>query len=126
MISLNSVVLPPDLFWSDEFGWTPVASALEYGTTGSAFVDVSKKKSGRPITLSAESDTCWLTRADVLALKALADLPGKEMTLTLYERIFTVIFAPGEKPFDAEPVWQEMPVVDDDKWVVTALRLIEI
>lgn len=126
MIALDTLQLPPDLFWSDEFAWTPVASALEYSTTGSALIDVSKKQSGRPITLTADPETCWLSRADVLALKTLSDEPGKELTLTLYDRSFIVIFSPGEKPFDAEPVWQEMPVAVDDTWVITAIRLIEV
>jgi hypothetical protein len=127
MIQLDTLILPDDLFWIDEFGWSPVASSFEYTTTGAGILEVSSKQTGRPITLGAESDEhCWVTRAEVLALKALADVAGKEMALTLYDRNFTTFFAPKVKPFDVSPVWKEMPVEDGDRWVLKKIRLIAV
>ncbi len=126
-LPLKTIILPADLFWVDEFGWTPVTSSLEYGTTGSAFVDVSKKLAGRPITLEAEGELyCWVTRNTFLDLQALSDIPGEEMKLTIYGTEYTVIFAPGEKPFDGEPIWREMPVESTDKYQLTAIRFITV
>lgn len=125
-VGYATVTLPDDLFWSDEFAWSPVASSLEYSTTGAALIDVGTKLSGRPMTLAAEENTCWTTRSTVDALKVMADVAGLEITLTIYTKTYTVIFAPGEKPFDAEPVWQEMPVAIEDKYELQAVRFITI
>ena len=126
MITLDDLSLPDDLYWEDEFGWTPVTSNLEYSLAGAGIVEVGKKLTGRSITLTAEPNTCLTTRATALALKDLADIPGKVMTLTLWDRTFQVMFAPGEIPFDAEPVFVCVPPPDEQEWVITAIRLIEI
>lgn len=125
-ITLNSITLPPDLYWQDEFGWTPVASSLEYSLAGSGLIQLGKKLTGRAVTLLGEDDCCWTTRETVLALKELADQPGLQMEFNYHGRALTVMFAPGEPPFDAEALWQEWPSENTDTWVITAIRLIEI
>ena len=127
MITLDTVTLPEDLHWEDEFGWTPVASSLDYTLAGAGEIQLGKKLTGRSITLSAEDDErCWTTRATVLALKSLADQPGKQMQLDFHGRTFTTMFAPGELPFDAEPIWREWPDDDADQWMLKSVRLIEV
>ncbi len=126
MITLATIELPPDLHWADETDWTAVASHLEYGITGAGFIDASKKKTGRPITLVGNEESCWLPRSRVLALQGLADEPGKKMALVCHGREATVMFAPGKRPFAAAPLWDEWPPADDDIWVLTAVNLIEV
>lgn len=125
-ITLDTVVLPEDLYWSDYLTWTPVASNIEYGITGAGFVDASKMLTGREITLVGEDENCWISRAQLVALQTLAADPGKQMNFTYHGESFTVLFAPGEKPFSAVPLFTEWPVEDGDTWILTALRLIEI
>ena len=38
MITLDDLTLPEDLHWADEFGWTPVASSLDYALSGAGIV----------------------------------------------------------------------------------------
>ena len=126
MITLDGLSLPEDLYWENEFGWTPVAASLEYSLAGAGLIQLGKKLTGRAVTLQDENERCWLPRATVLALKALADQPGKQMQLDYHGRVLTVMFAPGEIPFDAEPVWREWPDADSDTWNIKTIRLIEI
>ena len=127
MISLDSINLPEDLWWSDETDWTPVAQATEYGTTGALLVDVSTKLAGQPITLVGDDQTAWVTRATVLSLQELAADPGLEMTLVLHGRTFTVIFShEGGKPIDAEPVVRISPPQDSDYYIIRALRFLAL
>jgi len=127
MIQLETVTLPDDLFWVDELSWTPVAASKEYSITGAMMVDASVMQSGRPVTLKSEDEQhSWITRAALLALQALAAIPGKEMTLSIYGVDSPVIFAPGEKPIEADPVWHQMPMDDADRYTLTAIRLIII
>lgn len=126
-ITLDNLTLPDDLYWADEFGWTPVATSLDYLLSGSALIQTGTRLAGRAVTLQSEDDEhCWTSRATVLALKALADEAGKIMTLNYHGRSLRVMFAPGEIPFDAEPLWREWPDADADTWLLSALRLIEI
>ena len=126
-ITLDTVELPDDLFWSDELSWTPVAASREYSITGAQLIDVSTMLAGRPITLKSEDEEhSWITRATLVALQALAADPGLEMTLTVYGVDYSVIFSPGEKPFEAEPIWHQMPMSDEDQYSLTALRFITI
>lgn len=126
MITLDDITLPEDLHWADEFGWTPVASSLDYALSGAALIQVGTRLTGRALTLEAEDERGWTTRGVILALKAFADEAGRAMILNYRGRVFSVMFAPGETPFDAEPVFREWPDEDGDAWVLKTLRLIEI
>lgn len=125
MITLDDLTLPEDLHWADEFGWTPVASSLDYALSGAGIVQTGTRLTGRAVTLEAEDERGWTTRGVVLALKALADEAGRVMTLDYHGRVMNVMFAPGATPFDAEPVFREWPDADGDAWVLKAVRLIE-
>lgn len=105
-ITLGALTLPDGLVWQDEFTWSPVAQATEYGLTGALFLEESTKQAGRPITLVGqssgnESALCWISRANLLTLQAALHVAGAQFTLTLHDgRTFTV--APRQDPIEAE------------------------
>lgn len=126
IFTLDSIPLSPSMKWPDEFSWSHVAAKSEYSLTGALLIQASRKLAGRPITLAAEEDSGWCPRSTVLAAQALADIPGKEMVLTLPDgRIFRVIFRPGEIGVEAHPVLPKAIPLPDD-WYVMTLRLIQI
>lgn len=129
MITLDALSLPEDLWWQDETDWTPVVQGESYSVAGSLMVDVEPniKLAGRPITLVGDETTAWVSRATVLALMALAAVPGAEMELTIHARAFTVMFRHGDgKPVDAEPLVRLSPPADDDYYILKALRLMAV
>lgn len=125
---LNAIQLPRGMVWVDEFGdWQKIERASAYGLTGALLIDSAERLEGRPITLSAQDDQGWITRAVLQTLQALAeDAADAEHTLTHADgRSFTVRFAPGGAPVTATPVGRpEVP--DDDNPYVATLRLIEV
>lgn len=126
-IILDGITLPEDLWWEDETGWTPVEqSDTEFSVTGALLLHTGVKQAGRPITLAGSEDASWLARSTVLALMALAAVPAKEMTLTLHDRTFTVIFNHGDgKPLEATPIYKKSPPDDEDYyWLI--IRLMEV
>ena len=126
-ITLDDIPLHEDLYWADEFGWSPVASSLDYALSGAGIVQAGTKLTGRTVTLEAKDDShAWTDRGTVLALKTLADEPGRRMTLNYHGRVMSVMFAPGVAPFDAEPVWREWPDDNADLWIIKTVRLIQI
>lgn len=120
-ITLDAIILPEDLNWSDEFQWSPVARSTDYSLTGALIVEESLKQAGRPITLEAKSEfrgPVWIDRDTVDALYAKAAVPGTQMTLTLSDsRTFTVMFK--DDGVKATPVYHVMPHDDADPYYLT-------
>ena len=60
---------------------------------------------GLAITLESEPNAGWLTRAQVVAVKLLADSPGGVYTLNLRGQPFQVMFRHQDPPaFEAKPL----------------------
>ena len=91
----DTIVLPPDLLWSDEFAWSPVSQSTERSVTGALLVDVSTRHGGMPITLTGTERHAWLLRPEVQALRAWLALPEQVFTLTINGQAFTVLFDHG-------------------------------
>jgi len=109
-ITLGALTLPAGLAWQDEFAWSPVSVSSSYSLTGALIVEVATKQAGRPITLIGQSSgndhTAWITRANLLTLKAALETAGTTFTLTLHDaRTFSVIARPDDSsPVEAEPL----------------------
>jgi len=122
-IALDTLSLPDDLLWQDEFSWNPVAGSsgrtlqgrFTFQTAGAA------GESGRPITLGNEH--AWLTRSDLLTLQAWSTDPYKRMSLTLHDgSVRDVVFRHWEPP-----VVEAAPVVDfADPDAATLYRLLKL
>lgn len=125
MITLDTVELPGQMFWSDEIEWSPVQQEEGYSVTGSLLLDVSEKLAGRPVTLGGRDYTCWVPRSTVLALTALAAIPNRTMALTLEDgRTFQVKFRyKDDKPVEGKPIQDQVPI-PDDAWYTLTIRLI--
>lgn len=122
----NTIELHPDLFWSDEDNWHPVAQAVERTITGALDIQVSALNKGRPITLEPEDDnTAWMSSAVVQQLRNLAAVPGQQMVLTLRGASRTVIFRHQDGGFEAKPVVHYRDRVPGD-WYLCVIRLMEI
>ncbi|MDI3326780.1 hypothetical protein QKW35_20580 [Pontibacterium granulatum] len=124
MISLNTISLPDDLIWADEFGWTPVRQNQDVSLSGALIVEEAAQQKGRPITLTG-NDEVWATRATIEALYALAQQPATPMALTLHDRTFSVLFRHGEGALEAQPVVAHSNP-DASTYYTLTLRLIEI
>lgn len=93
-IQLGGIELPEDLVWEDEFLFDPVAQNQTRTEGGALIVEETALTAGRPITLVGGANAGWITRAQLIALRALADEADEVHTLTLNDsREFTVMFA---------------------------------
>lgn len=91
--TLATLTLPDDLIWTDEWDWTAVAQETAYSLGGALMVQEGLRLAGRIITLEGGPEHAWATRAQVEALRALAEQPNLPRTLTLADgRVFTVRF----------------------------------
>lgn len=115
------------LDWTDEFSWSPVVQATDYGITGALIVGVALKQAGRPITLEGEQTKAWIERSTCDALRAWAALPGIELDLVLRGVTRTVMFDHQRGAFSARPIW---PLLDGavyaEQLYVPTLRFIEV
>lgn len=123
--TLGAIHIPRGMVWVDEFAWQPGEKSTEYSITGALLIDSSVRLAGRTITLQADTDAGWITRATLLSLQALAATPEGEHTLTLADgRTFTVQFAPGEC-LTATPIARPELPASAHPYVAT-VRLIEV
>lgn len=126
----QTLFLDPDLWWSDEFTWSPVAQAESFSIEGSLLIDAQEKLSGRPITLQPiDDDSAWMSGAVLSQLQAWAAVPGLQLVLSLRGTNFNVIFRRSDGPaIDARPrvfVSDVQPGGFGDAYLVT-LRMIEV
>lgn len=101
-VTLGAIPLPDDLVWIDEFAAEPVAQAMQRTLGGVNVIEETALVAGRPITLGADDQ--WVGRTTVLALRALAAVPGQTHTLNLRGDIYTVAFR--RPAIEARPVIQ--------------------
>jgi hypothetical protein len=105
MIQIDHVVLPDGLVWTDEFAAQAVAQTVRRTLDGSMVVFYGQTSGGLPITLESEPDAGWMTRAQVEAVKLLADSPGGVFSLELRGKTYQVMFRHQDPPaFEAKPL----------------------
>ena len=99
MIVLDTVTLPEEMHWMDEFEWSDVKASTKLTLHGKMIVENSTVlgSKGRPITLGG--DSAWIKREDLLYLMEWAQVPNKQMGLTINDgRVFIVGFRLWEPP----------------------------
>lgn len=122
---LAGIELSRGMLWVDEFNWSAVQKSVERGITGVQIIDAAARIEGRPITLQAVEDQGWISRATLLAVRALADAPGVQYPLQLADgREFTVQFA-ADDPIAATPISRPELPAETHPYVAT-LRLITV
>lgn len=130
MISLSDgttvLTLHPDLKWSDEDNWHPVAQSVARTLTGALDVQVAAMSKGRPITLEPEDDsTAWMPSSSIVQLRNWAAVPGQQLTLTLRSVSHTVLFRHQDGGLEARPIVHYRDRVAED-WYSCVIRLMEI
>ena len=115
--------LPADLEWRDEFAWTPVEHSTDYSLVGNLVVQEGARQDGRPITLFGGKEAAWMSRADLEQLYAMASVPEKTFILDLWGRSFNVMFR--RPPIQVEPIRRLANPGPDHKYAVT-INLMEI
>ena len=124
----ETVPLENGFLWSDEFDWQPIEQSQERATNGALIIQEGKKKSGRPITLTADKNMAWLKRHIVSKLKTWSVLQEKFTLQFEYfhdKRVFNVAFNHQDKAIEARPVLDHPSVSEDEEYNVT-LRFLEL
>lgn len=118
--------LPPDLFWADEFTWSPVEQSADFALDGAVIVQTATRQAGRPITLQSGSEFAWLRRDVLDQLRAWANNAGQELTLTIRGAPRTVIFRHQDAPvIEAEMVLYHAAPTEETDYTAT-IRLMEV
>lgn len=136
-ITLGVIALPSGLVWADKQEWSPIDQQTLYSLTGALIVEEAVKLAGRPITLAGQSDgtahTAWITRAQLILLRAALDVPLAQFTLTLHDGATHTVIPrrDGTGPLIAEllPIAKSFapPNPDDDYlYILKAVRLLEV
>ncbi len=126
-MQLDTVSLPDDLLWINEFDWNPVEQNTERSLTGALLVQEQAQQYGRPIELTGGTEAGWVSRSTVENLQALSGIANKVMTLTLPDlRTYSVIFdRQSGSPVEANQI---LPAAypDDYHFYSLTLRLLTV
>lgn len=123
----TTLALPTDLLWIDEFAWKSVEQRQSYTITGAQVIEAYAKQSGRPITLRGGPDFAWISRADLVTLRAWAEVPGRIFSLVVRgEAARTVCLDQAAGPIEATPLIEYSDVDAGDLYVSLVLRFIEV
>lgn len=91
-ITLDAITLPADLIWTNEYDWSKVTQDVKKSLTGALIIQESSQSKGRLITLTGGTDFAWITKATLDLIQAEIDTIDNQMTLTIHDQAFTVIF----------------------------------
>jgi hypothetical protein len=122
-LTLDSITLPTDLLWSDEYIYTPVKQTVNMAVDGSLVIEAAAALAGRPITLQGGADYAWISKGTLELLRLKQAVPGLVMSLSLLGVTHSVIFAqPG---IEARQV-QDFSNPDSGDWYAVTLKFIEL
>lgn len=135
-ITLDTITLPGDLLWSDEFTAWRVGQLQRVSVTGALVVNESALQAGRPVTLeTTQSGNAWVAAITLPVLLQLQALEAQTRTVPMAlsvpahnggTRSFNVLFnRAGGKALEARPLLFASPYLDGDYFAIT-LRLIQV
>lgn len=95
----NSILLPPDMVWEDEYSWQPTTGQEDVSLAGTTIVQVSRRNgpAGRRITLASGDNFAWVKRGVLDALLLYRDARYNVTSPLEFPdgRVFQVIPAPS-------------------------------
>lgn len=119
-ITLDGISLSPSLQWTDRYDHSPVLQETQRTLSGNLVVWHSGINKGRPISLTATTDTGWFTGAMVTAIQAIAGVSGGQYTLDWHGEVFTVMFAhDAGSSVTFSPLLFKVPQLDADYFTGT-------
>lgn len=125
-VVLNGITLSKDIMWSDRENYTTVAQETKRTLGGNLVIFTGSIVGGRPITLTADKETGWLTKTQVDAVRALSEIPGATYTLVYGDFTTSVMFRNEEPPaFSANPLI-ERTNHDTTDYFTCVIKLMEI
>ena len=122
---LDTLTLPTDLIWIDEFDWTPVQQSQSRTITGALIIESGIKTKGQSITLAGDNESGMIARSDLKLLQAKLNSTAT-MVLTLNDaRTFNVIFDHSKNPIEAKQ-WIDYSDTLDADFYTLKINLITV
>lgn len=97
-ITLNGITLSPGMVWEERHHSQGVVQILDQTISGGSVVFSRAHIGVKSITLRSLEDQGWLEYTVVLALAALADVPGAIYTLVIGSEQFSTMFRHHDAP----------------------------
>ena len=125
-MQLDTLTLPDNFLWMNEYSWNPVSQSTNRSLTGALIVSEAEKQYGQSIILG-DGENSWMTLGELRPLHELSKVINKTMVLTLDDgRSFNVIFDRRDGvPLSVEPVFPLANPADEHLYAVT-IRLLTV
>lgn len=117
-ITLGGVTLPDNIVWEDKYKWSPIMQDVKTTLGGRPVVFSAELLAGRRISLVAYQDMGWLTKAQVDAVIALANVAGAVYVFVIGAETYNVVFRHEEPPaVEFDPLIPRAVPIDGDYFV---------
>lgn len=124
-LSLDGLVLPPDMVWADEYDWTPTEQSQTYALNGALVIETAQKLTGRPITLTSEQSSGWIKKQILDQLYAKLALTTSLVLTVQSGETFDVTWRSDPKPIDMKPIKFNRIMTQDSRYF-GSIKLIEV
>ena len=91
-ITLDTITLPEDLVWANEYNWSPVVQSAKKSVTGAIIIQEAIQQKGRSIVLTGASNAAWIDRTTLDALQVKSNTVDLAMVLAHNGTAYNVIF----------------------------------
>lgn len=117
-------IVETGLYIEEEFKWLGLGQSIRYALAGNIVVTENTRR-GRPLTIIAQEDRGWLTKATVLDLKTLASAINTTYILNLVNDSSAtenrvVMFKRDSYPLDLTPL------DTSERYFIGSIHLIEV
>lgn len=127
-IKIGGVDLNNSLQWTNRFQWANAQNNQRRTLGGIQVIYQQTVFAGQPITLEANRDTGWLTKAMVDSLMALAEAdPGATRVFEFHGEFYNCkfLFGTDQRPIAFAPLKSKQVLAADD-WMVGTIRLFTV
>lgn len=126
MVILGGLTLNHNMIWTDRYSSQTVEQTTKRTLTGRLVVFSAGLTAGLSITLVAQEDAGWLTKAQVDALLVMAAVPGAIYQLTYGSDTYNVMFKNDSPPaVEFKPIIYRMAAQDGD-YLIGTIKLITV
>lgn len=127
-IVLDGITLPSGVSVQDEFAWSPISQHFERSVTGANIFDSGTKLRGKPLVLTGDEESGWITR---LQLKNLYSKLINDITFNVVLEDGTIQACRFDhetngSPITAKPLLDFNDMVDESIYTNLTINLIEV
>lgn len=125
---INPVVLPIDLIWSDEYGFSHVSQVIKKSLTGALIIQEAIQPKGRKLGIKGGLDAAWIDRDTLIEIRTKYETVDHDMELIWHGVSYKVRFdrSGNISPVMTKEIYELADPDAEHVYSITTLKLFEV